>query len=212
MTVSNENQRDDWVTRAAAGDRASLDSLLLFFHDPLRQFIGASIALGDSAGISHDDLFQESIIAAIRGIRHIQPRGADAFFAWLKEIARNTHVNMIKAANAQKRGGGRQRITGSDNSDPAATSILNQIAGSDAGPSLLLRRKEAIEAIAIAITRLNPEQRRLIDLYYKPEMSVRELAKQLDKSEEAIRTGIHRILKTLRDMLASEFGEFSGRL
>jgi RNA polymerase sigma factor (sigma-70 family) len=209
MTGHGENQPNEWFVRAVAGDRSSFDSLLLYFHDPLRQFIGASIALGDAADITHDDLFQETIVAAIRGVRSIEPRGADAFFSWLKEIARNTHLNMVKAANAQKRGGGRQAFVGNENADSAATSILGKIAGCDPAPSLIFRRKEAIEAIAVAITKLNPEQRQLVDLYYKPGMTVRDIAGELGKSEEAIRTGIHRTLNRLRDILAADFGEFS---
>ena len=209
MSSETENERDDWVVRAAAGDRTALDSLLLHFHDSLRQFIGASIALGDLPGISHDDLLQETIIAAIRGIRGITPRGADAFFSWLKTIASNCHRNMIKAAKAKKRGDGHPLIARAENSDPAATSILNGVAGSGPTPSLMLRRKEAIEAIALAITKLNPEQREIINLHYNSRLSVRDLAEQVGKSEEAIRTSIHRIHKMLRDTLAAEFGEFS---
>jgi RNA polymerase sigma-70 factor (ECF subfamily) len=204
-----EKQRDEWVVRAAAGERAALDSLLLHFHDPLRQFIGASIALGGLAGVSHDDLLQETIIAAIRGIRGIEPRGAEAFFAWLKTIASNCHRNMIKAAKAKKRGDGQLPIIEGESSDSAATSFLNGIAGSDASPSLMLRRKEAIEAIARAITQLSPEQRQIIDLHYHSRLSVSDLAEQMGKSEQAIRTSIHRIHKLLRDTLALEFGEFS---
>jgi RNA polymerase sigma-70 factor (ECF subfamily) len=210
VTGGAKDQRDQWVERAVAGDRASLDSLLLHFHDPLRQFIVASIALGKTAGISHDEIFQETMVAAIRGIERIQPRGADAFFSWLKTIALNCHRNMVEAAQAQKRGGGRSPVTRKE--DPTATSILKQIAGSDPSPSLVSRRKESIEAIARAVTRLTPSQRQLIERYYQSGMSVRDLAKELDKSEEAIRTSIHRIHKTLRDMLASEFGEFTGSL
>jgi len=212
VTTETKDPRDKWVERAVAGDRASLDSLLLYFHDPLRQFILTSIALGNSGGISHDDLLQETIIAAIRGVKGIEPRGADAFFAWLKTIAHNCHRNMVDAARAQKRGGGLAPMAGAENADPAATSILKQIAGPDPTPSLLSRRKELIEAIARAVTRLTPPQRQLIERYYRSGMSVRDLAREMDKSEEAIRTSIHRVHKSLRDMLASEFGKFSGSL
>lgn len=188
MSNDIENQRDAWVVRAVAGDRQALDSLLLHFHDPLRQFIGGSIALGDLAGVTHDDLLHETIVSAIRGIQGIEPRGADAFFAWLKTIACNCHRNMIKAAKARKRGDGRRPVRAMENSNPAATSVLKLIVGSDPSPSLLYRRKEAIEAIARAIAQLNPEQRELIDLHYQSRMTIADLAIKFGKTEEAIRT------------------------
>jgi RNA polymerase sigma factor (sigma-70 family) len=203
---------DEWVVQAVAGNRSSLDSLLLHFHDPLRRFIGASVALGAPVGISHDDVLQEAIIAAIRGVNGITPCGADAFFAWLKTIARHSHLNMIKAAKTQKRGEGRPAVTGARTDDPTATSILGGIAGADPSPSLIYRRKEAIEAIALAIARLSPEQREMIELYYQSHVPVRDLAQKMGKSEEAVRTSIHRAVNRLREMLAADFGEFSAGL
>src|SRR5262249_48061603 len=148
-----------------------LDSLLLHFHDPLRQYIVGSISSGEAVGITHDDILQETIIAAIRGIRGLEPRGAEAFFAWLRTIAGNCHRNMIAAALAQKRGEGRAEIEPAA-SESTATSILGQIASSDPSPSLISRKKEAIEAIARAIAALNPEQRDLIELHYNSRLSV----------------------------------------
>lgn len=211
MSSDTENQQDQWVARAVAGERVALDSLLRHFHDPLRQFIGASIALGDTSGISQEDLLQETFIAAIRGVRGIEPRGAAAFFVWLKTIASNCHRNMVAAARAKKRGGEFRQVV-ADQSDPAATSILSGFAGSEPTPSLVYRRKEAIEAIARAITQLSPEQRELIDLYYHSRLSVHDLAEKLGKTEPAIRTTIHRIHNTLREALAADFGESSSGL
>jgi len=76
----------------------------------------------------------------------------------------------------------------------------------------LTGRQELIEAIARAVTRLSPPQRQLIERYYQSGMSARDLAKEMGKSEEAIRTAIHRVHKSLREMLVSEFGEFTGSL
>jgi RNA polymerase sigma-70 factor (ECF subfamily) len=211
MSSDADIQEDQWVARAVAGERPALDLLLRHFHDPLRQFIAASIALGDSAGIGPEDLLQETFIAAIRGIREIEPRGAAAFFAWLKTIAANYHRNMVAAARAKKRGGEFHQIVRSAD-DAAATTILDRFPGPTPTPSAAFGRKEAIEAIARAIAQLGPEQRELIDLYYHSRLSVQELAEKLGKSEHAIRTSIYRIHNTLRDVLAADFGEFSAGL
>jgi RNA polymerase sigma-70 factor (ECF subfamily) len=195
---------DQLVSRAAGGDGRALETLLLHFHDPLLQFIRGALLPGAGAAIGAEDVLQETLIEAFRGVRTLESRGHKAFFAWLQTVARSRMLNQIKAGNALKRGGGRKEIKRRTDGDPTATSILNLIAAGDGTPSLIVRRKEAVHWVAAAVKRLDPEKRRIIELRYGREMSIADVAKQVGKSEAAVKMAIHRAIKELRQQLEGQ--------
>lgn len=60
---------------------------------------------------------------------------------------------------------------------------------------------QELKRIYQAIKKIKPEYQEVIIWYYLDELSVKEIAKILDKSENAIRLLIHRGLKELRQIL-----------
>src|SRR3984957_5754353 len=200
---------DGLISQAVGGDGSALESLLLHFHDPLLQSIQRSISRGASALITPEDVLQETFIEAFRRIRTFDHRGNAAFLNWLKNIARGRLVNQLKALKAQKRGGGRHHITSRNNPDAPATSIFNLIAAKDPTPSLMLRRKEAVNAVAAAIKTLDPTPRQAIELRFGQGMSIEQAAEKLGKSDAAMKMIINRAIKALRQILADNFGKSS---
>jgi RNA polymerase sigma-70 factor (ECF subfamily) len=203
---------DELIGRAAAGDQSSLESLLVHFHDPLLRWIGKLVLRDAVVTVSAEEVLQETLIAAFRGMRKLEPRGERAFFAWLKTIARSRLINQIKAAAALKRGGGNPAMAvghAAGDGDATVTSILGLIAGRDPTPSLVLRRKEASGIVAAALARLEPGRRRVIEWHYGQGLPVPEIAARLGKGEGAIKMLIHRAVKEMRDAIKADFGEFS---
>lgn len=61
-----------------------------------------------------------------------------------------------------------------------------------------------VERVKAALAKINNNYREVVVWYYLDEFTVPEIAKILNKSEEAVRVLIHRALKSLREQL--EFG------
>jgi RNA polymerase sigma-70 factor (ECF subfamily) len=200
---------DRWVVASSRGDAQAIQSLLLHFHDPLLSFIKSSLATRDSVEFSAEDLLQETLIEACRGIKKLDARGGASFFAWLKSIAQSRHLNRVKAARALKRGGNGKRIVRASGEDRTATSILNLIAGADARPSVIVRRNEAIRVIAAVVAKLEPDRRRVIELRYGQGLSNSEVAARVGKSEGAVKMLLSRILEELRATVKADFKDFS---
>jgi RNA polymerase sigma-70 factor (ECF subfamily) len=195
---------DRLVCQAAAGEVAALETLLLHFHDSLLQFIRSALLPGSAPSIGAEDVLQETLIEAFRGVRSLESRGHKAFFAWLQTVARSRMLNQIKAAKALKRGGGRRELKRRKDTDATATSIINLIAAGDGTPSLIIRRKEAVHLVAQAVKRLEPEKRQIIELRYGREMSIQDVAARVGKSEAAVKMTIHRAIKELRHAMTGE--------
>jgi RNA polymerase sigma-70 factor (ECF subfamily) len=188
------------IAEAVAGDRVALESLLLLHHDWLLRYVRSLLTRTRVATIDAEDALQETLVEAFRRIDTLEARGRDAFAAWLKTVARTRVSNMLKAQRAAKRGGGRRRIVAAGNSPNAqtVTTILGLIAGEAPTPSVILRRKEAGEALQDALAALQPLKRQIMEWRYGHGMSIESIAGKTGKSVSAVKMIIHRCLQDLR--------------
>jgi RNA polymerase sigma factor (sigma-70 family) len=203
---------DQLVLRACAGDAASLESLLLHYHDALLGVIRKEVAKGASAGISAEDVLQEALMEAFRSVKTLEARGGAAFFAWLKTIARSRLLNMAKARRAQKRRGNAKQIgRGRRGSlqETTAITVFSQLAGPDPTPSWIARRKEAVSVLMRALGHLDKERQAMMELRYGQSLSIEEIAGRTGKSEGAVKMVINRSLKELRTMIGPGNGKSS---
>jgi RNA polymerase sigma factor (sigma-70 family) len=166
-----------------------------------------------SSDFSADDLFQETLIDAFQHVRGLDARGGVAFFAWLKTIARNRHLNRLKAMKSLKRGGDRRRIVARAGAaaiaDSTATSILQLIATTDPTPSAVVRNKEAVHVVAAALSQLDPQRRQVIELRYGQGMTNAQVAAAIGKSEGAVKMLTSRILQEMRESIDAQFKDFA---
>jgi RNA polymerase sigma-70 factor (ECF subfamily) len=204
-----EEELDQLIQNASAGDRGSLEALLVHFHDPLLGFIQKSVSRGTLQWLTPEDVLQETLIEAFRSARTLEPQGSRAFFSWLKKIARTRLLNMIEAHRAQKRGGERRRVTHLASANSTATSILHHLAGRDPAPSMIVRRKEVVNAIAKALTRLDQVPKEIIEMRFGKGLSIQDIAAKTGKSEGAVKMVINRAIKELREILDDGFGKYS---
>jgi RNA polymerase sigma-70 factor (ECF subfamily) len=199
---------DQLILLATRGDRAAQETLLLHFHDPLLLHINQFLAPSPATGFTMDDVLQETLVEAFRGFSKLKPLGSDAFLGWLRTIARTRMINMVNRARAEKRGGQRRPLPPNAVSDQTICSVLSLIAGAGPTPSLALRRKEAAAALAVALEKLDPLKREVMELRFGKGLSVPEVAEQLGKNESAVKMLIHRTVKELRASM-DNLGEFT---
>jgi RNA polymerase sigma factor (sigma-70 family) len=193
---------DYLIQKAITGDRASLESLLLHFHDPLLKSIRARRLRHNISTIADEDVLQETLMEVLHRIGSLQPQGSEAFFAWLKVIARTRMINMVKAQLAQKRGGLLHQVQPAP-SDATVTTLISHFAADQPTPSRIVRRKELKLVIATALANLNPNQRQIMELRYGQGLPVKEIGAQLGLGEGAVKMHINRSLKELRQVFSS---------
>ncbi len=196
--------------KSIEGDRSALERLLVNFHDSLFHY-AQSLLPSDEPGFSADDVVQETLVEAFRRIRSLDARGSAAFFAWLKSVAKSKFLNLIEAQQTLKRGGGHVRVVQTSASTETSTSGLDNIPAEQTRLSVMLYRKESLEAIAGALGELDILDRELIDLRFQKGLTFGEIAEKLSSGESAVKMAIHRILKKLRESIAGS-GNFSAGL
>ena len=204
----DENRRAELIERACDGDNDALQTLLIYYHAPLKAVVGGRIEQRLHRYFEPEDILQEAYAHAFRAVREALFDGPAAFYRWLETIALNQLKDHQRALRRKKRNPARQR----SNIGRAGTTVLDlaeRLTAPDSTPSRKVARKEAVAALLTSLARLTEDQRSVIRLRFLEGLPVSEVATRLAKTEPAIHMLCHRGLKTLRELMVSITGYLS---
>ncbi len=187
----------DLVERAIAGEPLALDRLLLDSYPKLLARVEEKLPRELRSVVAPEDIIQEAFATAFRSIGAFRPEGPDAFYRWLTAIADNRIIDVVRAQNAAKRGGGRVGAGGQERSSIAA--LIDLVAVSERTPSRSAGGHEAAAAVQVALAGLKQEYREALSLRYLEGLSVAETAGRLGKTEPAVHKLCSRGLQALRE-------------
>jgi len=188
----------DLVERAIAGEPLALDRLLLDSYPKLMARVDQKLPAGIRSTVRPEDIIQETFATAFRSIGTFRPEGPDAFYRWLTTIADNRVIDVVRAHNAAKRGGGRGGVA-QERSSIAA--LIDLVAFNDRTPSRSAGGHEAAAAVHVALAGLKAEYREALALRYLEGLGVSETAARLGKTEAAVHKLCSRGLQALRESM-----------
>lgn len=146
-------------------------------------------ALQGKAGGS--DLVQETLLKGIRHFETFQGSTPDELAAWLRQILRHELANLVTAFGAAKRDLNREQSADSGIVDPHDTPPLEGLV-----------RGELQRGLESAIASLPEHVRQLIELRHRDNLSFKEIAEALGKTEDATRRAWTRAVQLLQQELA----------
>ena len=177
----------DLVRASLAGDRASFATLL--DRHAARAADVAGAVLRDQHEV--DDVVQEALLAAYLGLERL--RQPDRFGGWLCAITANLARMRLRQRGSRRSFdelGGRHLDAGHG--------------GAPASPEEALEARELLELVGSAFEALPSREREIALLYYVDGLSCREIGALLDSSTGAVRVGLHRARRKLRQRLDRE--------
>jgi RNA polymerase sigma-70 factor (ECF subfamily) len=159
------------LARIATGDPAAASALAERLQDELRSLAAAHLGVRARAVT-----LQPTVLVNEAWIRLAEREGLPFenrhyFLAFASKVMRGILVDSVRARNANKRGGGRERVTLSDVIARDGTNLLD-----------LLAVDEALTRLAT----LDPECAELVELKFFGGMEPREIAEVLGVSESTI--------------------------
>lgn len=198
-----ENQiYDDLIAQAISGDQSALERLLLGYYDRLARRIVGKIPSFLRDTVTEEDILQETFIEIFQRIETFEPKGERAFYRWLVTIADHRLLDLIKAHQAAKRGGGKQKVNSMAlANEDSVDELIELLAGPKETPSRSVARHEAAAAIQVSLATINEDYRRAIQLRYFDGLSPAEVARIMNRSPHAIHNLCHRGLKELRTVM-----------
>lgn len=178
--MDGKTDESELLQASAAGDKEAFGLVVQRYQSLICALTYS--ATGDVA--TSEDLAQETFIRAWKKLRQLESPGK--FRAWLCTIARNlTHT------------AARRRSVASPLEDaqtqPATTP----------GPDEIASETERRQIVWDAVGRIEPKYREPLILYYRCGQSIRDVADNLDLSEDAVRQRLHRGRQFIKTEISS---------
>lgn len=170
------------LARARTGDHSALNALVAVYLPRMQRWARGRIPTGARGLLDTDDVVQETLVAALRNLDHVEVRGDGALQAYLRRAVANRITDLYRG---QARRPGAEVLS---SGLPAATpSPLEEAIGAET-----LARYEA------ALGRLSPQDRELVILRIEMRCSYDEVAASTGKGSAAhARTAVSRAIARL---------------
>lgn len=197
-------QESQLLQAASAGDDAALERVILRYHSRLAADLEPRLPTRLRGHVSVDDILQEAYVSVFRDIRSFESRGPGAFYAWLALIAERKLFDAVKAQAAAKRGGNRMRESiDMTLEDGSVVECLSWLAQDERSPSQSIARREAVDAVRLAVSGLKSDYQDVLRMRYLEGLSVAETAARMNRTEGAISLLSHRALRALQGLLGN---------
>jgi RNA polymerase sigma-70 factor, ECF subfamily len=143
-----------------------------------------------------EDVLQEAIYKAFV---HLQCfRGTCAFSTWLTQIAINSALMLMRKRRS------RSEISYDRQADQGRESQLWEFPDRSPNPEQIYVKRQAIECMLVAVNRLPPPHRNLVEQFHFTEQSLQETAEKLGIKESAAKSRLLRARLKIRSSLEKQ--------
>lgn len=186
--------------------------MLLERAEELRHFIIQKIPAKFKSSIPIEDALQEVWISAFRTFSDYRPGEPAGFDGWLRAIVNRKLADMMRSANALKRGGAWKGSPGGNRAALSFSRVFTQLFANGKTPSGELSEQEAAHAVQIALGALPELCRQAVHMRLIEGRSREEVAQAIQRSSVTVDRLVHRGLYALRRHLrhANRFFTDSG--
>ena len=175
------------ITRTQNGDPEAFNPLVRKYQQQIYNLIYRRVRNHEAA----EDICQEVFLKAWRALPDF--KGKSVFYSWLHQIAVNCSIDFIRK---QKR-----EIVFAYEALTANPDDTIQTPQTHASPHEMLEQEELGHIIRKAVVQLPTGQQRVFNLRYREELSIREIASHLNKSEGTVKSHLYHAHRKLREML-----------
>lgn len=152
--------------------------------------------------LNPSDIVQATLTRMVQGFGDFRGSSSAEFYGWLNAILTNE-------VNSTRRNFQRQRRDVRRESEPASAVVRGQFRPEDEMPSHRLQTQEKMAQFRKVIDRLPPDQAQVIQLRSIQELPFEEVARQMDRSANAVSKLWGRALISLQQELAKLDDSFS---
>jgi RNA polymerase sigma-70 factor, ECF subfamily len=174
------------LKKALAGDKQALEELVGICYPAVFRYLCRRTGSRDKA----QDLTQDAMVKVLESLHTWRPRPGAGFLSWVFRIARNRAIDearrtkpRVPLADGED---GDSRFAGLDSTSHGALASL------------------AAEELRLALQRLSPEDRELLELRYYFDFSHKEAAAILGVSPPIVKSRLNAALTRLRKLVCEE--------
>jgi RNA polymerase sigma-70 factor (ECF subfamily) len=177
------------VARVKEGDSTAFATLHRRYYRKLYRFVYLRTNNTEDAA----DITSETFCRALQRLQNYEFRRSESLYPWLHQIASNLVIDQSRARPA----GGVLSLDAQLSED--LESFLNCLPDERPSAHEVLEKKEIHAAVREAVEGLPADQARAVVFRFFADLSIRDIAREMDRSEGAIKSLLHRALQGIRD-------------
>jgi RNA polymerase sigma-70 factor (ECF subfamily) len=182
------------IASVAAGDRAALDALHARYYPRLYKLAYVRLGHADDA----HDVASQVFLRAIQHIGRLHPLRTTTLYPWLHAVASNLITDLLRRRRI------RSHVSLDDRTRTELARYLERVPNGQPLPDAVLERKELQAIVREAIAALPESQADAVLARFVGELSIREVAEQMNRSEGAVKSLLHRAIASLRKALQQQ--------
>lgn len=187
------------LERICAADVEALAEYVEQQRAPLISIIRRKMSGGLQNKIEADDIFQEVCASAMQSLSEIDFQDRDPFL-WLCHLIDRRVVDAHRRFHAKKRDV-QQEVRMSAGGDDSQGGVVDMLIASITSPSMAFSRKRKENQLWQAMRSLPDDQQQALTMRFMQNMSSKEIAQELGKSDGAIRVMLTRATKKLEQLM-----------
>jgi RNA polymerase sigma-70 factor (ECF subfamily) len=193
----NNRKTQHLVALAKKGDGPAIDQLCMIYSERVRRIIRLRLDSKLRPKLDSVDVVQDALIMALEGLKDFTYRNEGDFLRWLSRIAENRLRDVSKKYHADKRDI-RKEISFKQEGSRTDNWFCGAAEPFDATtPSIIMRKREALDRLEKALDMLKPEYKEVIVLKKIEGLSHAEIAEKLNKSENTVPMLLFRAMAAL---------------
>lgn len=186
------------IRRAAAGEAAAMQHLLLKYRTRLLSYLDRHLPAALRRTIDSQDVLQETYIDAFRSIGSFQATDSRSAWQWLLTITRRRMLSLLRVQFAGRRGRGAVAKMPAGNTYDSVQLLLQDLALYERTPSQSAFAHELLGMFQQLLSRLPPEWAQAIRLRYMEGLSTADAGERMNRSPKAVMMLCTRALRRLR--------------
>jgi RNA polymerase sigma-70 factor (ECF subfamily) len=195
------------IQRIQNGDATALTPYIKAQNDHLLAVIAQKMGAALKSKIEPQDILQEVLVSAFNSYDELDWSSRDPF-VWLCQLADRRIIDAHRRyVSAEKRSAKREvslNLKSSSAADAAEGEMIDLLVKSMTMPSAAFSRDQKAIRMQAAIAELPELGREAVRLRYVEGWASKEIAKELGKSDAAIRVLLSRTLKKLHEMIGDD--------
>jgi len=179
------------IRLAQQGDRSAFRAL----YDAHRERVYRLAFRYTRSAEDAQDVMQETFIKAFKALESAAFDAPGGFPSWLTRICIHCAIDHLRA----------NRRHGIDSQVPLEA-LPSEPEAASPGPDRIVTAIRTVEWVREAMWRLSPAQQEMFDLRYVAHLEIKEIARQMDCSDSAVKTQLARAVEKLRAALQPVWG------
>jgi RNA polymerase sigma-70 factor (ECF subfamily) len=196
-------ETEDLLAQARAGQQGAVDRLLDVHREPLRRMIGLRLDPALAARVDASDIVQDVLLEAHRRLEDYLRNPVMPFRLWLRHIAKDHVIDAHRRhRQAQRRSLDREQpIIPAVLADHSSLELAGQLLDHERTPASAAIHHELQKKLDGAIADLDEDDREIILLRHREQLSNQEVAGALGLTEAAASMRYLRAVRRLRSAL-----------